>query len=148
LGVIYDPIRDECFSAIKGKGAWLNGQKISRSDAPETLPDCIALIDFKRLPEKLAVKLVTNPPYRSQRSFGSVALDWCWLAMGRTHIYLHGKQMLWDYAAGFLIAEESGCVSCTMDNQPVFEESLEAKKVIASVSEKLQKQWLEYLLYS
>jgi len=146
LGVIYDPVRDECFSAIKGEGACLNGEQIKRPDAPQALSDCIALIDFKRLPEQLAVKLVTSPPYRSQRSFGSVALDWCWLAMGRTHIYLHGKQMLWDYAAGLLIAEESGCVSCTMDNQPVFAESLKAKKVIAGVNEKLQKQWLEYLL--
>ncbi|NOQ80483.1 MAG: inositol monophosphatase [Gammaproteobacteria bacterium] len=145
LGLIYDPVRDECFTAIKGEGAWLNGQIIKRSDAPDNLSECMAIVDFKRLPNELAIKLVTEPPYRSQRSFGSVALDWCWLAMGRCHIYLHGKQMLWDYAAGLLIAEESGCLTCTMDRKPVFEESLDAKKVIASTGKSLQKQWLDFI---
>lgn len=146
LGLIYDPIRDECFTAIRGEGAKLNGQAIIPPEAPETLSECIAIIDFKRLPDDLAIKLVTQAPYRSQRSFGAVALDWCWLAMGRSHIYLHGKQMLWDYAAGLLIAEESGCVFCTLDNKTVFEESLVAKKVVASVNQNLQEQWLEYII--
>ena len=106
----------------------------------------MAIVDFKRLPNELAIKLVSNSPYRSQRSFGSVALDWCWLAIGRGHIYLHGKQMLWDYAAGLLIAEESGCVSCTMDGETIFEESLNAKKVIASTAKHLQKQWFEFII--
>ncbi|MCN4143749.1 MAG: inositol monophosphatase [Thiohalomonas sp.] len=145
LGLIYDPVRDECFTAIKGEGAKLNGQDISRLEAPENLSECMAIVDFKRLPNDLSIKLVSNPPYRSQRSFGSVALDWCWLAMGRCHIYLHGKQMLWDYAAGLLIAEKSGCITCTMDRKPVFEESLDAKKIIASTDKLLQKKWLDFI---
>ena len=146
LGLIYDPVRDECFTALKGEGAKLNGQVIIRSEAPQRLDDCIAIVDFKRLPTELSVKLVSTPPYRSQRSFGSVALDWCWLAMGRGHIYLHGKQMLWDYAAGLLIAEESGCIACTMDGDSVFQESLVPRKVIASANNKLQKQWLVFII--
>lgn len=146
LGLIYDPVRDECFTAIRGEGAKLNGQDIVRSDAPEKLSECMAIVDFKRLSNELAIKLVTQSPFRSQRSFGSVALDWCWLAMGRVHIYLHGKQMLWDYAAGLLIAEESACVSCTIDGDTVFEESLTARKVIASVDDNLQKQWVSFIL--
>lgn len=142
LGLIYDPVRDECFTALKGEGAKINGRSIIRPKAPQTLKECLAIVDFKRLPDELSVKLVSQPPYRSQRSFGSVALDWCWLAMGRTHIYLHGKQMLWDYAAGLLIAEESGCVSCTMDGEAVFQESLVPRKVVASTGDALQKQWL------
>ncbi|MCU7819271.1 MAG: inositol monophosphatase [gamma proteobacterium symbiont of Lucinoma myriamae] len=146
LGLIYDPVRDECFTAIKGEGARLNSQIILRSAAPpENLSECMAIVDFKRLPNDLSIKLVTDSPYRSQRSFGSVALDWCWLAMGRCHIYLHGKQMLWDYAAGLLIAEESGCLTCTMDRKAVFEESLNAKKVIASTDKLLQKQWVDFI---
>ena len=105
----------------------------------------MAIVDFKRLANELSVKLVTQAPYRSQRSLGSVALDWCWLAMGRCHIYLHGKQMLWDYAAGLLIAEESGCVSCTMDGGAIFEESLKAQKIIASTDKSIQKQWVEFV---
>ena len=53
-------------------------------------------------------ELATRAPYRSQRSFGSVALDWCWIAAGRCHVYLHGGQRLWDYAAGSLVAAEAG----------------------------------------
>lgn len=146
FGLIYDPVRNECFTALKGKGAKLNGQTIIRPEAPQRLQDCMAIVDFKRLPNELSVKLLTHSPYRSQRSFGSVALDWCWLAMGRGHIYLHGKQMLWDYAAGLLIAEESACVTATMAGDTVFQESLDARKVIASVDEVLQKQWLAYII--
>ncbi|MCU7938579.1 MAG: inositol monophosphatase family protein [gamma proteobacterium symbiont of Bathyaustriella thionipta] len=145
LGLIYDPVRDECFTAVKGEGAQLNGQKIIRPEAPQKLSECIAIVDFKRLPNDLATKLVTQSPYRSQRSFGSIALDWCWLALGRVQVYLHGKQMLWDYAAGLLIAEESGCVSCTIDNDTIFEESLTAKKVIASIDNSIHKQWLGFI---
>ncbi len=108
----------------------------------------MAIVDFKRLRDELAIKLVTTSPYYSQRSLGSVALDWCWLAMGRAHLYLHGKQMLWDYAAGLLIAQESGCYSCTLTQEMVFHESLNARQVLASTDEQLQKQWLEFILSS
>ena len=145
FGLVYDPVRDECFTAIKGGGARLNNKPITRINAPQKLNECLAIVDFKRLTTELSIKLVSQPPYRSQRSFGSVALDWCWLAMGRGHIYLHGKQMLWDYAAGLLIAEESGCISNTLDGSPVFQESLTPRKVIASVDELLQKQWIKYV---
>ncbi len=145
FGLIYDPVRDECFTALKGEGAKLNGQPIIRTDAPQSLNECMAIVDFKRLPPELSTKLVTQSPYLSQRSFGSVALDWCWLAVGRGHIYLHGKQMLWDYAAGLLIAEESGCITQTLDGDAIFEESLEPQKIIASNNIEIHKQWVSYL---
>ena len=80
------------------------------------LADCLAAVDFKRLPPRLAAALATRPPYRSQRSFGSVALDWCWLAAGRHNVYLHGGQKLWDYAAGQLILRESGATGGLLDD--------------------------------
>jgi myo-inositol-1(or 4)-monophosphatase len=108
--VVYDPSRDECFSALRGRGAWLNGTPLRAPRAPATLSESIAMVDLKRLPGALASSLAHNPPYRSQRSFGSVALDWCWVASGRCQVYLHGGQRLWDYAAGQLILSESGAV--------------------------------------
>jgi len=108
LGVVYDPISRECFSAIAGQGAWLNGELL-RLDCPhERLADCVGLVDFKRLPAALACRLASDAPYRSQRSLGSVALDWCWLATGRMQLYLHGAQRLWDYGAGALVFAEAG----------------------------------------
>src|SRR5699024_5216246 len=77
LAVVYDPSRRECFTAARGHGAWLNGQPLPDRPAPANLSMTIALVDFKRLPTRLASRLATQPPYRSQRSFGAVALDWC-----------------------------------------------------------------------
>ena len=146
FGIVYDPMRDECFTAVKGQGAFLNGNPLKRNQlTPDTLQDCIAMIDLKRLPTELNVKLVSHPVFRSQRSFGAAALEWCWLAAGRCHIYLHGKHMLWDYAAGLLIAEEAGCVTCDILGNEVFAPSLKPKKVVAAVSQTLHKQWFEYI---
>ncbi len=111
-GVVYDPNRGECFVAERGAGARLNGRPLRVGQAPDALAECVALVDMKRMPTDLAVRLSTDPPFRSQRSFGAVALDWCWMAAGRCHLYLHGRQNLWDYAAGSLVLAEAGGVAC------------------------------------
>ncbi len=115
LGVVYDPTRGECFTARRGVGAWLNGQPLRTNPGPDRLHEAIAVVDLKRLPRMLACRLACEPPFRSQRSFGSVALDWCWLAAGRYQLYLHGGQKLWDYAAGELIALEAGAEGGHLD---------------------------------
>lgn len=106
--LVYDPNRDECFTAAKGQGSWCNGVPISRHPAMPAADQAIANIDFKRLPATLATKIVTEHPFRSIRSQGSVALDLCWLANNRFQVYLHGGSRLWDYGAGMLIATEAG----------------------------------------
>jgi myo-inositol-1(or 4)-monophosphatase len=119
-GMVYDPNRDECFHALKGLGAYLNQQPLNRRDDESCqLKHAMAMIDTKRLPTKLAVAIATENPYHSQRSFGSVAIDWCWLAAGRIQTYLHGKQKLWDFAAGALVAQEAGCLTLTMQDAPI-----------------------------
>ncbi len=110
LGIVYDPVRHECFRAELGRGAWLNDEPLRLQQGPATLKECIAMVDFKRLSPELAVRLSNQPPYRSQRCFGAIALEWCWLAAGRAHLNLHGGQKLWDYAAGRLIFSEAGGV--------------------------------------
>ncbi len=119
-GLVYDPNRDECFQAIKDMGAYLNQQALNRrNDQPSRLEQAMAIIDTKRLPTTLAIAIAAENPYHSQRSFGSVALDWCWLASGRIQTYLHGKQKLWDFAAGALIAQEAGCLTATMQDEHI-----------------------------
>ncbi len=116
LGVIYDPTRDECFSAVSGEGAKLNGETIAPSSSkPPNLNRAVGIVDFKRLPSGLAASLVRQPPYHSQRNLGSCALEWCWLAVGRGHFYIHGGMKLWDYAAGNLILQETGGQSSTLE---------------------------------
>ncbi len=141
LGIVYDPTRDECFTALKGEGAKLNGKSLQLSSPPETLKQCIAMVDFKRLDNDLSFKLIRQAPWHSQRSFGAAALEWCWLAAGRCQVYLHGKHMLWDYAAGLLIAEEAGCLSSTLKGQAVFNLSLDSRNVVAAVNQDLFIQW-------
>ena len=146
IGIIYDPVRDECFVAEKGKGATLNDKPLDATITAHTeLQRCTAIIDFKRLSADLATRLATNAPYASQRSFGSVALDWAWLAAGRGQIYLHGKQKLWDYAAGWLILAEAGGCSSTLDGVSGFQAKLEPRSSVAASRQDLYQQWFNWI---
>ena len=145
LGLVYDPVRDECFAAARGQGAWLNARILGSSMPELPLARCTACVDFKRLKPGLARRLAEAPPYSSQRSFGSVALDWCWIAAGRVHLYLHGRQKLWDYAAGCLILEEAGGHSVGLDGEPVFQGNLEPRSAVAALSGTLFRDWRRYL---
>jgi myo-inositol-1(or 4)-monophosphatase len=144
-GMVYDPERDECFTATYGDGARLNGEPILHQDAGVSINKSTAVIDFKRLDNELAARIASQPPYSSQRSFGGVALDWCWLATGRFHIYLHGQQNIWDYAAGHLVFNEVGGSSCTLEGQPVFDFSLKTRSAVAALDEELFIDWIRYL---
>jgi myo-inositol-1(or 4)-monophosphatase len=114
-GWVHDPARGESFRAERGRGAWLDGRPLRTPGCPASLAECVALVDLKRLDGGIARPLASDPPYRSQRSLGAVALDWCWLAAGRAQLYLHGRQKPWDYAAGGLVAAEAGAVVCLTD---------------------------------
>ena len=146
LGLIYDPVRDEMFTAIKGQGAYLNGERIDHDmmKFSEDKP-IVAEIDLKRLPEELAVKLVTERIFASQRNIGSSAIDWCWMAAGRFDIYLHGGQKLWDYAAGSLIFKEAGGYSVSLDNDEVFRGQLEDRSVLACYDKNLFDYWYDWI---
>ena len=144
LGLVYDPNRDEYFIAEKNKGAWLNGALLNLEGSNTPLKTSIALVDFKRLSSDLAQKLVVQMPYASQRSFGSVALDWCWLASGRCHVYCHGKQNVWDYAAGHLIFSEAGGISATLTGDALSYD-LTPTSAVGALSPRLFDEWLACL---
>ncbi|QKT03762.1 inositol monophosphatase [Ectothiorhodospiraceae bacterium 2226] len=144
-GVVYDPLRDECYAAEKGRGASLNGVRLGTVRPASPLRGGVGLVDLKRLPRALAERLVREPPYASQRSLGSVALDWCWVAAGRVHVYLHGKQKLWDYAAGELILREAGGHSATLDGESVSRPSLAPRSSVAALDEALFQEWAAWL---
>jgi myo-inositol-1(or 4)-monophosphatase len=145
FGLVYDPIRDECFTAQKGAGAWLNQIPLVANKINLTLKQAIAFIDFKRLPKHLATQLVSDRPYGSQRSCGSIALELCWLAAGRGQLYLHGQQHLWDYAAAQLILLESGGYACTFEGKPVYTHTMAPRSTLAANDKTLFEQWQRYL---
>ena len=145
LGLVYDPLRDECFAAGKGRGAAVNGQPLVLAETGLGLEETTAIIDFKRLSVPLAERLVSKPPFASQRNFGASALDWCWLAAGRGHLYLHGKQNIWDYAAGNLVFDEAGGYATTLSGGRVFINALQPRSVVAAVDENLFAAWTAWL---
>ncbi|CAB1275830.1 Inositol monophosphatase [Candidatus Nitrosacidococcus tergens] len=145
IGIVYDPLRDECFSAQKNQGAWVNEKVLGEIYPHEPLNNGIGLIDLKRLPAGLAARLATCPPYSSQRSLGSVALDWCWLAAGRGHVYLHGRQKIWDYAAGSLILKEAGGYATTLLGESVFKPTLQPRSAVAALKKEFFDEWIAWL---
>lgn len=143
-GIVFDPIHDESFAALRGQGATLNGATLLAPSPGIALAKATACIDFKRLPATLASRIAATPPYSSQRSIGSVALDWCWVAAGRFHVYLHGRQSLWDYAAGSLILAEAGGHAATLDglSAPL---DLVPRSAVCAADRRLFEQWRDYL---
>ena len=148
LGLVYDPLRDECFTAVSGKGCWLNEEVIPASSHSENqveLDKLIAVVDLKRLSGSYAATIAKQHPFRSQRNFGSCALEWCWLAAGRIQLYLHGGQKLWDYAAGGLILEQAGGQGSTLAGEPVFDATLDPRSVVAACHPDIYEQWYTWL---
>lgn len=145
MGLVYDPVRDECFIAEQDSTATLNNKKIELVTVSEDIDNAIAIIDFKRLNTDLSVRLVQQQPFASQRNFGASALDWCWLAASRGHLYLHGKQNIWDYSAGHFIFQKAGGFSCTLDGEPVYNNKLEGRSVVAAVTKPLFENWLNWI---
>jgi len=146
LAVVFDANRNECFAASAFTNTTLNGIQVSSKDPSNNidLSCAMGLIDFKRLASSMSSKLVAKPPYRSQRSFGASALDLCWIAANRCQVYLHGRQKLWDHAAGLLILKNAGGFAETFNGNDVFSNELKSKSVIAASNRDLMKQWKNY----
>ena len=141
LGIVYDPNRREFFGAIRGQGFWIDGECVERPRQPTRLEDCIAFIDFKRLPDTISTSLVQQTPYKSQRNIGTCALEWAWLAAGRVNLVLHGRERLWDYAAGVLLVDESGGLARTFEGESIFQPSLSPRSVMAASTPELFDLW-------
>lgn len=112
FGGVYNPYTDEYFSAVKGQGACLNGEKISVSDRT----DGAAIIAvgtapyYKETRGKDTAKLIYDllMTFGDIRRFGSAALDICYVAAGRFDGFCELMLSPWDFAAGALILEEAG----------------------------------------
>ena len=112
LGVVYDPMRDELFSAVKGGGAYLNDKPIHVSHADTLIRSLLATgFPYDRVVSKMnnlnyfnALLMASQEVRRS----GSASLDLCSVAAGRLDGYWELKLQPWDVAAGSLIVHEAG----------------------------------------
>ena len=111
VGAVYDPTRDECFTAAAGQGARLNGQPIHASDV-SLLSESLAAVGFPPnvTQDSPDVLLFLEMLRRCQaiRRTGSSALNLCYVAAGRFDVYWSFSTKIWDVAAGALILREAG----------------------------------------
>lgn len=145
LGVVYDPVAKEVFAAEKGRGAFLNGERMHQRTAVSDLPAALVNVDLKRLGAKLAGKIASQPPFASQRNFGASTLDWCYTAAGRYDAYLHGGQKLWDYAAGSLILQEAGGHVCCLEHDDFSHANVWQRSVIAALDGQMFEAWKNWI---
>jgi myo-inositol-1(or 4)-monophosphatase len=112
LGAVYDPLRDEMFTAERGKGAYMNGKAIHSSAATELQKSLLVTgfpYDAWNTPQDNFANFVHLAKMtQGVRRLGSAALDLCYVAAGRFDGYWEISLKPWDAAAGGLICEEAG----------------------------------------
>ena len=113
LGVIYDPLRNELFTAERGSGAYLNGIRLKVSTRTK-LSEAVLAVGFAKSQESIDHCLELYKVYgnaaRKLRAMGSAALDLAYVAAGRLDAYIEQGVNLWDIAAGVVLVEEAGGV--------------------------------------
>ena len=122
IGVVLSPVTGELFTAVKGKGAKLNGRPIKVSNSqpvsesllvtgfPYDLIDC-----FNPLMTRFSKCLKAS---QGVRRLGSAAIDLCFVACGRFDGFWEQNLKPWDTAAGELIAREAGAIITDFSNKP------------------------------
>ena len=112
VGAVYDPTRKELFTAERGQGSFLNGQRLDVSHA-ERLIDSLLVTGFPYDVHAHATDLVGLfgeflGTARAVRRLGSAALDLCYVAAGRFDAFWEQHLKPWDVAAGALMVTEAG----------------------------------------
>ena len=146
LGVAFAPATQELYIAVKGHGAFRNGQRIQSLADGETksLKNAVVCYEFgyarsEASVDKMvgAVKRVLNHGCRSTRSSGCGVLDICYVATGRFDVVYTGIAeegwKPWDYSAAMVIAEEAGCTIRSLIGNPgsdIFDEFNEKGEVV------------------
>ena len=112
-GIVFDPIKNEIFSAEKGNGAYLNNQRM-RVSARKKLKDClivtggprqnhqnkeVCIEEYKKFSSKVLIPI---------RKMGSASLDMAYVAAGRCDGFWQRNLNYWDIAAGILLIKEAG----------------------------------------
>jgi myo-inositol-1(or 4)-monophosphatase len=123
-GVVFDPLRDELFSAARGGGAHLGAKRLSVADKPE-LADALIATGFgydagQRVTQGHILARVVGG-VRDIRRFGSAALDLSYVAAARYDGYFESVEKPWDWMAGALVVREAGGrVTLLEPDEPAF----------------------------
>jgi 3'(2'),5'-bisphosphate nucleotidase len=141
VGVVRDPVHDTTYSAVRGAGAWRNGNTI-RVRPCSQLSEADLNINVTRLPNdqyrRAALKIV--PAAKKVRYFGSAVIEGCWVASGMIDGILNHRLSAWDLAAVTLIVEEAGGCWGDLDGRPYRLDSLQKKPFFAVGDQRLMKE--------
>jgi myo-inositol-1(or 4)-monophosphatase len=120
-GVVYNPARDELYTAERGKGAFLNDQRL-RVAGRQRLADAVVACALPH-PSRGDVERTRNEHAAVQdkiaglRRFGAAALDLAWVAAGRFDAYWERGLSPWDMAAGIALVREAGGFATDLDGR-------------------------------
>jgi len=118
LALTLHPLMGWEFTAIKGEGAWLNGERVHVSQL-ERLADSVVAIDMGYIAERgrrqLELALHLWPGMQTLRTSGSAALGFAYVATAKWDIYVHSNLQPWDSAPGLLLVREAGGVCLDRD---------------------------------
>ncbi|PJF17418.1 hypothetical protein PSACC_02730 [Paramicrosporidium saccamoebae] len=122
LGVVFNPITNEMFSAATGYGAFLNDQPISVSRGVASLSQCLLITEFTTNYEEIENASRDNLLLmRHIRMMGSAALGMCYSACGRVDGFLVKGIKCWDICAAVAIVREAGGHVTDYDGKDVFD---------------------------
>ena len=120
-GLVYNPYEDELFTALRGEGACLNGERIHV--VPRPMEESIVLFGtapyYNVRPKTVGALSYFLEHARDLRRFGSAAYDFCLIACGRAQLFFEYQLQPWDYAAGAIILEEAGGKITDMHDAPL-----------------------------
>ena len=123
LGVVYNPAVNKCFTAQKGKGAFLNNKPIHPSSI-NTLSESLLVTGFPYTHNERFYKGFIHfkdlySKTQGIRRLGAASLDFCFVAMGRFEGYWEFGLKPWDICAGDLIVKESGGITSDWNGSPM-----------------------------
>jgi myo-inositol-1(or 4)-monophosphatase len=122
VGVIYDPLHDELFAAVRGEGATLNGAAMHVSAVPDLRQGVLACdIGYNRAISRRMMRTAqeVQPRSRRLRIMGSAVLALAYVAAGRIDCFVHLHLQPWDLAAAWLLLKEAGGTITTWEGQDI-----------------------------
>jgi myo-inositol-1(or 4)-monophosphatase len=144
-GLVYNPANEELFLAERGKGAFLNDQRLrvaARRRLAESVVACgLPHLGRGDLPLFRREFSAVQEQVAGLRRFGSAALDLAWLAAGRFDVYWERDLGAWDMAAGILLVREAGGFVSDLDGR----EDMLSKGHIIAGNETLQRELLKII---